>query len=84
MSQTFTDDVYAGSHAAKTDLQNMENNFAALKSSFSGTSAPSNVVGGMPWHDSTGRKIRNYANTAWLAALMGDASQKMYVYRNST
>lgn len=84
MSQTYTDNCFEGSHAAKTDLQNMENNFAALKSGFSGTSSPSNLVGGMTWHDSTGRKVRNYFNTAWLANLMGDASQKMYVYRNDT
>lgn len=84
MAQTFTDDTYASNHVGQTDLQNIENNFAALKSSFAGTSAPSNVVGGMPWHDSTARKIRNYANSAWLASLMGDASQKMWVYRNDT
>ena len=84
MAQTYNDDVYASTHVAATDLQNMENNFAALKSSFSGTSSPSNVVGGMPWHDSTARKIRNYANSAWLVSLLGDASQKMWVYRNDT
>ena len=84
MAQTYNDDVYASTHVAATDLQNIENNFAALKSSFSGTSSPSNVVGGMPWHDSTARKIRNYANSAWLVSLMGDASQKMWVYRNNT
>lgn len=84
MAQTFTDDCYAGGHAGKTDLQNIETNFAAVKSSFAGTSAPSNIVGGMPWHDSTARKVRNYANTAWLISLLGDAQQKMWVYRNNT
>lgn len=84
MSQTYTDDVFAGTHAAKTDMQNIEYNFAAIKSSFSGTTAPSNIVGGMPWHDSTARKVRNYLNTAWLVSLLGDASQKMWVYRNGT
>ena len=84
MAQTYTDDTYASNHVGTTDLQNIENNFAALKSSFSGTAAPSNVVGGMPWHDSTARKVRNYANTSWLVSLLGDGSQRMWVYRNTT
>ncbi|HBA84919.1 MAG TPA: hypothetical protein DCZ95_12565 [Verrucomicrobia bacterium] len=84
MAQYFTEDVFALNHVGVTDLQNIETNFAALKSSFSGTSSPSNVVGGMLWHDSTARKVRNYANSAWLISLMGDANQKMWVYRNDT
>lgn len=84
MAQTWTDDVYDPTHIAATDLQNMENNFAALKSGFSGSSAPSGAVGGQVWHRSTARKVRNYANSAWLISLLGDASQKMWVYRNDT
>ena len=67
MSQTFTDDCYHGTHVAATDLQNMENNFAALKSSFSGAGAPSNPIAGMWWFDTTANilKLRNEANNAW-------------------
>lgn len=69
MSQTYTDDCFDAGHVALTDLQNMENNFAALKSSFSGTDAPSNPVAGMWWWDTTSGilKIRNNDNNAWLS-----------------
>jgi hypothetical protein len=69
MSQTFTDDCYASTHQAASDLQAFEDNFAALKSAFSGASAPSNPVAGMWWHDTTAHilKHRNEANDAWLS-----------------
>ena len=84
MAQTFTDNCFIAAGVAQTDMQNIETNFAAIKSSFSGTSSPADAVGGMLWHDSTARKVRNYANSAWLISLLGDASQKMWVYRNDT
>jgi len=67
MSQTYTDDCFSSGHVAQTDLQNIENNFAAIKSCFSGTDAPSNTVAGMWWFDTTNNllKIRNEANAAW-------------------
>ena len=70
MTQSWTDDVYASSHVAATDLQNIENNFACLKSCFSGSSAPSNPVAGMLWLDTANHliKVRNEANNAWLTA----------------
>ena len=69
MSQTYTDDLYSISMQAAATLQAMEDNFAALKSAFSGTSAPSNPIGGMPWLDTTNHlyKLRNEANSAWLS-----------------
>jgi hypothetical protein len=69
MAQTWTDDVFDPNHDGQTDLQNIENNFAALKSQFGGASAPANPVAGMPWVDTTSHilKIRNEANSAWLS-----------------
>jgi len=68
MSQTWTDDCFSGGHVAQTDMQNVENNFAALKSCFSGPTAPPNPAGNMWWADTTNNilKLRNEANTAWL------------------
>ena len=68
MAQNFTDDCFDASHVGQTDLGNMENNFACLKSSFSGPSAPSNPVAWMIWYDTTNKrhKLRNEANNAWL------------------
>lgn len=68
-AQNFTDDSFrASGSAAQEDLQNMENNFLCLKSSFSGASSPANPVAGMFWYDTTANmlKLRNETNSAWL------------------
>ena len=67
MSQVFTDDCYGSAHTATTDLQAFEDNFAALKSAFSGATEPANTVAGMWWFDTTANilKLRNEANNAW-------------------
>ena len=67
MSQTYTDNCFATDHAVQTDMQNMENNFAALKSAFSGATTPADTVAGMWWFDTTTNilKLRNEANNAW-------------------
>lgn len=69
MSQDWTDDCFAGGHAAQTDLANMEKNFGCLKTGFSGASAPSNPLAGMWWLDTTNHllKQRNEANDAWIS-----------------
>jgi hypothetical protein len=85
MSQAFTDDCFAAGHQALDDLQYFENNFAALKSMFSGAAAPANLVAGMHWFDTTKKalKLRNNANDAWLGIMQADASHKIWVYRNT-
>lgn len=67
MSQTYVDDCYGSAHTATTDLQAFEDNFAALKSAFSGATEPANTVAGMWWFDTTAKilKLRNEANNAW-------------------
>jgi hypothetical protein len=67
MAQDYTDDCFASDHVVQTDMANIEKNFAALKSAFSGASAPSNLVAGMWWLDTTAHilKKRNEANNAW-------------------
>ena len=69
MSQTYNDAVPASTRNALNDLNAIRNNFAALKSAFSGTSAPSDAVAGMWWLDTTNHllKHRNEANDAWLS-----------------
>lgn len=75
MAQNFTDDCFAPGNAGQTDLQNMENNFQALKTLFSGSSAPANSTSGMPWvrlFPDTSQilfQLRNYANTSWMTGL---------------
>lgn len=68
MAQTYNDAVPASTRDALEDLTAIRNNFAALKSCFSGPSSPPNPVAGMWWYDTTANmlKIRNEANNAWL------------------
>jgi len=86
MSQDWTNDSFAAGHVAQTDLQNMENNFLALQSSFSGASNPAGAVAGTQYMDTGSKtlKVYNSVGSAWLAQLLGDATQLMWVYRNDT
>jgi hypothetical protein len=85
MSQTYTADCFASAHVAQTDLQNMENNFAALHSCFSGGSSPANAEAGLLWFDTTKKvcKQRDSADAAWIGLMHGDTSQKVWIYRNA-
>jgi hypothetical protein len=85
MSQSWTDDVFAAGHVGQTDLQNMEYNFACLKSLFSGASQPASMGACHPWFDSAKHvlKVRNDGDTAWLGLMHGDTSQKLWIYRNA-
>jgi hypothetical protein len=85
MTQTFTEDCFAAGHVGLTDLQNMENNFMALKTLFSGSSAPSNSTGGMPWFDTSKKilKLRNSTNGAWLGVHYSSTESRWWVYANT-
>jgi hypothetical protein len=85
MSQTFTEDCFAAGHVGLTDLQNMEDNFMALKTLFSGSSAPSNSTGGMPWFDTAKKilKLRNSTNGAWLGVHYSSTASRWWVYANT-
>lgn len=73
MSQSYTVDVYDSSHVGATDLANIENNFAAIKSCFSGASdtalsSPEIREAGMWWYDTANKllKQRNADNDGWI------------------
>lgn len=82
MSQSYNDNCYDPDAGVQSDMAKVEANFAALKSCFSGASAPANPVAGMLWyHTSKGLRVRTSAE--WLKILQGDGAQKMWVYRNA-
>ncbi len=76
--------IYDITNVVQSDLQNMEDLFAELLSLFSGEDTPTNTVGGQMWYHSTKEvvSLRNAGNTDWNSVLLGDANQKMWVYRN--
>ena len=91
MSQTYKDDCYTITDlvaGTTSNLQEIENNFTTLKGSFSGSSVPSGgdytVVAGLTWYDTTNLqlKYRNAANNGWMYFFPGDASSKVWAYRN--
>ncbi len=84
MTQNWNDNTYALTDTGTTNLQTIENNFACLRSAFSGASAPASVAGQF-FFDTTNKilKIRNQANSAWLGVMYGAADYKMWVYINS-
>lgn len=86
MPQNYTDDCFAAGHVGQTDLQNIENNHACHKSSFSGATGPANTVAGMPWYDTTKNipRFRDSGDANWLCLLPGDINQKIWIYRNDT
>jgi len=85
MSQDWTDNVYAAGHIGSTDLQNMENNFATLKSLFSGAAQPASMAACHPWFDAVKHvlKVRNDNDSVWIGLMHGDVSQKIWIYRNA-
>jgi len=85
MSQTYTVNSYQADHSGQSDLQNMENNFESIRSSFSGATAPANLVAGHLWFDTSKLilKVRNNANSAWLGVMYGSTAYKVWVYANS-
>jgi len=86
MSQDYVDNVFVSTEQVQANMAQIEDNFAALKSMFSGASAPSDIVAGMCWFDTTvlkAPKIRNKASDAWLGIMQADASHKLWVYRNT-
>ena len=68
MSQDYTDNCFQGDHIVEIDMQNIENNFAAVSSLFSGSGAPSNTKVGKPWFDIDTDQlyIRNKDDDQWL------------------
>lgn len=85
MSQDFNTETYEPSATFSVNLVDIENNFAALKSSFSGTAAPSSPVAGQVFFHNTKKnlQIRNQANSAWLGAFYGSTSFKIWKYVNA-
>ena len=65
MAQNWTDDTYGPTHTAESDLLNIESNFAAIKSAFSGSSAPTGPVAGQFWYKTDTDELKVYDGTQW-------------------
>ncbi len=85
MAQNYTINCFDPNNAVQTDMQAIEDNFECLRTTLSGSGAPSNAIAGMQWAHAggaNGLRFRNVANSAWLAVILGDADSKFWLYRN--
>lgn len=69
MAQNYTPDCFSSGGVWNTNLQAMENNFAALLSCFLGNGSPSNPENGMWWVDSGTHVLKLRYGGAWLSIL---------------
>lgn len=88
MGQTWYSDIYEPGTSYSITMQNMETNFASLRTMFSGPNDPGILLGdtvpGMPWFDSSKLllKISNKDNAYWLGVFCGSQNHRMYILRN--
>lgn len=85
MSYSWTDEVYALTHEGAIDLQNMSDNFDALKMTFAGGSSPYNTTPGMLWFDTANfiLKVRNHADANWRGVMYGNIHSKVWMYQSA-
>ena len=85
MAQNYVVNYFDSTSAEGTaTLQIMENNFECLRSMFSGSGSPSDMVAGMPWFStsSNGLKIRNNDNDDWMGVFLAELTTKVWMYSN--
>ena len=73
----YNEETYSGSTVAAVNLQQIEDNWAYLRTNFAGASSPANPNPGQLWAD-TGNdllKIRDDDNAAWLAMFNFDTGK---------
>ena len=87
MSQDWVSNLYTTATVVDTTMSNVELMFATLKSSFAGSSTPSNAAAGQVWYDSNASykclQVRDSANAAWRGVMVGSSSCKVWLYLNA-
>ena len=66
MSQSYSSNCFSTANVIETDMQNIENNFDALRSMFSGSSAPTSPDNGQLWYDTGSSMIKLRYNSSWV------------------
>jgi hypothetical protein len=84
MVQSFAGDLFAMTNDAEVDMGNIENALNSLKSSFSGTTAPSAEQGQL-WYDTNRALLRHRGATSnWRGVIAGSEDFKVWVYADAT
>ena len=66
MSQSYSSNCFSTANVIETDMQNIENNFDALRSCFSGSTAPTSPDAGQWWYDTTAYIMKVRYNSSWV------------------
>lgn len=66
MSQSYSSNCFSTANVIETDMQNVENNFDALRSLFSGSSAPTSPDAGQWWYDTGSSSLKIRYNSSWV------------------
>ena len=66
MSQSYSSNCFSTANVIETDMQNVENNFDALRSLFSGSSAPTSPDAGQLWYDTGSSMVKIRYNSSWV------------------
>jgi hypothetical protein len=75
--------TYEGGDVAAVNLQQIENNFEYLRTSFKSSSAPADPGGGLEgvvWWDSNKKNFKGRSNSAWRALFSGSSLFKIWAY----
>ncbi len=66
MSQSYSSNCFSTANVIETDMQNIENNFDALRSLFSGSSSPTSPDAGQLWYDTGSSSVKIRYNSSWV------------------
>jgi hypothetical protein len=66
MSQSYSSNCFSTANVIQDDMQNIENNFDALRSLFSGSTAPTSPDAGQLWYDTTAYVVKIRYNSSWV------------------
>lgn len=66
MSQSYSSNCFSTANVIQDDMQNIENNFDALRSLFSGSTAPTSPDAGQLWYDTTAYIVKIRYNSSWV------------------
>lgn len=66
MSQSYSSNCFSTANVIQDDMQNVENNFDALRSLFSGSTAPTTPDAGQWWYDTGSSMLKIRYNSSWV------------------
>ena len=83
MAQNWTDNTYDPSFVIHDTEVEEEQNFACLKSSFSGATAPPSPTPGQLWYNTSSGVLSYWTGSAWRSFATSSVDMKIWIYSNT-